>query len=197
MPLEKRYHPVWPGRNIISAPFTNAPTISYYIRPLEDAPFTVTAAASAPKADTLRFIKNGGSISPVIYFRNDHWRVVGADQDAGNTSLNFIPCLDLQRVGGAGYIRFRGIDTSLPPSSQSMAAAAAPVNEVKPVSMSLSAAGLRAQWPAKPGTTYQVQIQPIGSATWTNLQEPVQASATVASINFRPAGNGIIRVIQP
>lgn len=197
MPLENRYHPVWPGRNIVSAPFTNAPTVSYYIRPLQDAPFSVTPAASAPKADTMRFIRSDGTISPVIYFRTDHWRVVGADQDAGNTAVGFVPCLDLQRVGGAGYVRFRGIDTSLPAQPQAVAATMAPVTEVKPVTLSLSAAGLRVDWPAKPGVSYQVQTRPISSSTWINLREPVQADSSIANITFRPVGNGIIRVIQP
>lgn len=197
VPLENRYHPVWPGRNIISAPFTDAPTVSYYIRPLQDAPFTVTSAASAPKSDTLRFTRIDGNISPVIYFSTNQWRVVGNDQDAGDTNIDFVPCLDLQRVGGAGYIRFRGIDTSLPAPTRAMAARMTPVTEVKPVTLHLSAAGLRIHWPAKPGVTYQVQTQPIGASTWTNLQEPVQAATSFASITFHPVGNGIIRVIQP
>jgi hypothetical protein len=197
MPLENRYHPVWPGRNIVSAPFTSALTVGDFIRPLQDAPFTVTAAASAPKADTLRFVRFDGTISPVIYFRTNQWRVVGADQDAGNTNIDFIPCLDLQRVGGAGYIRFWGIDTSQSTQTRAVAASVAPVTEVKPVTLNLSATGLRVHWPAKPGVTYQVQKQPIGASTWTNLQEPIQADTSIASITFRPVGNGIIRVIQP
>jgi hypothetical protein len=197
MPLENRYHPVWPGRNIVSAPFTSAPTVSYYIRPLQDAPFTVTSAASAPKADTLRFTRFDGTISPVIYFRTNQWRVVGADQDAENTNIDFNPCLDLQRFGGAGYIRFWGFDTSQSTQIRAVAASVAPVTEVKPVTLNLSATGLRVHWPAKPGVTYQVQKQPIGASTWTNLQEPIQADTSIASITFRPVGNGIIRVIQP
>jgi hypothetical protein len=197
IPLENRYHPVWPGRNIISAPFTHAPTVSYYIRPLQDAPFTVTSAASAPKADTLRFTRFEGTISPVIYFRTNQWRVVGADQDAENTNIDFNPCLDLQRFGGAGYIRFWGFDTSQSTQTRAVAASVAPVTEVKPVTLNLSATGLRVNWPAKPGVIYQVQTQPIGASTWTNLQEPVQSATAIASITFRPVGNGIIRVIQP
>lgn len=204
VPYEQRFHPVWPGRNIISAPFTSAPTIGFYIRPMLDAPHTVTIAASAPRADTLRFYGFDGidstsiSISPVVYFRNDKWCVVGNDEDAGNTSMNFIPCLDLQRAGPAGYIRFQGAQESQ--SAQSLAALppVEPVTEIKPVTLTGTAAELTVRWPAEPGITYQVQTRPMGTATaWTNLEDPVVASSTTAGIHFTPSENRCIRVIQP
>lgn len=202
IPMTQRYHPVWPGRNIVSAPLTTAPSINHYIRPMLDAPHTVTSADSAPKADTLRFYSlNPGpprsvSISPVIYFRNNQWRVAGSNDDAGNSSILLVPCLDLQRVGPAGYIRFEGVEDPQASQSPVAAAIAAPANEVKPVTLSGSAAGLCVRWPAESGMTYQVQTRSFGSTSWTSLQAPVQATTSTASIEFRPAGNACIRVIQ-
>lgn len=201
IPLDQRYHPVWPGRNIISAPFTNSPTISHYIRPLLDAPHTVISAVSAPKADTLRFYSIDPSlpqvvnVSPVIYFRNSQWRVVGSNEDAGNTSLNLIPCLDLQRVGPAGYIRFMGVGANQASQAPEMSIAAL-VNEVKAISLNRTAAGLSVRWPAETGVSYQVQHRPVGSSQWRNLQETVQATSSTASLDFHPEGNACIRVIQ-
>lgn len=203
VPFEQRFHPVWPGRNIISAPFTNAPTIGFYIRPLLDAPHTVTSASSAPRADTLRFYSLDGinstaiSISPVLYFRNSQWCVVGSIEDAGNTSINFIPCLDLQRVGSAGYIRFQGPIESQAGQSLAALPPVDAVTEIKPVTLTGSAGDLTVRWPAEPGTTYQVQTRPMEATAWTNLEGAVVADSSTASLHFTPSGNRCIRVIKP
>ena len=202
LPMEQRYHPVWPGRNIISAPITTSPTLGHYIRPLLDAPHTVISAASAPLSDTLRFYENEStagsstSISPVIYFSSGQWRLVGSNEDAGATTMGLFPCIDLQRVGPAGYIRFEGVPSVDSSPAPKFAATAAPVTEVRPVTMSKCAAGLTVQWPAEAGKTYQVQTRSIGATSWTNLQGPQPATSGTGSIDFRPETSACVRVIQ-
>lgn len=202
IPLEQRYHPVWPGRNIISAPFTVSPTISNYMRPLLDAPFTVTSAASAPLSDTLRFYTYdlntglGSTISPVVYFGNGQWRVVGSNDDAGSFSLSLSPCLDLQRVGPAGYIRFEGVPYAESAATTKVAATASNVNEVRSVTLTKSGAGLSLRWPAQAGVFYQVQARSIVAGSWADFKESVQASSSTASLEFQPQGNACFRVIQ-
>jgi hypothetical protein len=203
MPLNQRFHPIWPGRNIISAPFTNSPTIGSYIRPLLDAPYTVVSSDSAPLSDTMRVYgydvtgDSGGSISPVIYFSKSQWRAVGSTADAGNTSMSLAPCLDFHRVGPAGYLRFQGVpEVSAASRAPALAAIAEPITEVKPITLKQSAAGITVRWTAQAGLTYQVQTKAIGGTTWTNLQGPLQATSASASFDFTPSAGACIRVIQ-
>lgn len=192
IPLEQRYHPVWPGRNIISPPFTTAPTVSFYLRPLIDAPHSILPGASAPRADTLRFTLFEGSISPVIYFGTDGWKVVGRDEDADDTEVGFVPCLDLQRAGSEGYVRFQGI---FAPSAA--AAADGPVAEAKPVTLSHVAGGIAITWPAQPGVTYQVQKSDPGCGAWIDFMPPVTADSTTGRLEFTPIGSRCVRVVVP
>ncbi len=201
MPLDQRYHPVWPGRNIISAPFTSSPNLNHYIRPVEDAPHTVVSGLSAPSSDTLRFytydLEAGTkSISPVIYYGNGQWRVVGSNENAGETSLSFSPCLDLQRVGPAGYIRFQGIPYESAAASQKVAAAVSKVVKEDSVTLNKSAGGLTLRWPSKAGSFYQIQSRPVWSGSWEDFKASVQATSSEAAVEFAPEGNACFRVIE-
>lgn len=191
-PYSQRYHPVWSGRNIISAPFTAAPNVADYIRPLIDGPHTIFSGPSAPQSDTLRFYRFDGSISPVIYFRDGQWREVGNNQAAGNTTIDMIPCLDLQRAGDDGYIRFQGVTES---AARNRSSGAKPVNEVSSLTLSAVGSNLRASWSAETGKRYQVQTSAIHSNEWSNLQAPMTATSDHAHFDFVAEGNQIIRVI--
>jgi hypothetical protein len=190
-PWEQRFHPVWLGRNLVSAPFSLAKTVSEFMNPLEDAPHTVTAGTSAPRSDTLRFTRSDGSLSPVIYFKeSDTWRAVGSNEEAGGTDMSFSQCLDLQRTGGPGYIRFAFVAENALRQAQQAAVA-----EV-PNTCDVSADGLTVRWVAEPGAVYQVQSMGMRESIWKNVGEPVEAATSAASLTFRPEGAGRLRVIK-
>lgn len=201
-PYTQRYHPVWAGRNIISAPFTSEPTVAEYIRPLLDGPHTVFSGGSAPESDTLRFYLFSGGISPVIYFRSGQWREVGNNQAASNTTIDFIPCLDLQRAGGDGFIRFQGVTEAAAIGqnesttvAKNRASTTQSVIEVTSLSLSSVGQKLRASWSAEAGKRYQVQTSEIHSNVWSNIQKPITATSDSVHFDLVPEGNQFIRVI--
>ena len=196
VPWTQRFHPVWPGRNLISAPFSAEATVTSYLTSDQDGPWFVTEGTSAPKADTLRFTLADGSLSPVMYFRKDAgWRTVGSEQPVDSFALDFSKSLELQRIGGTGYVKFNF-------SAGSAAAAAQPlvssdVEEVAPQSLGVSAEGMTLVWAAQPGEIYQVQSRPVGSTSWSKVGENVSATSTIAKHTFHCEGSGLLRIIKP
>jgi hypothetical protein len=194
VPWTQRYHPVWPGRNLISAPFSDQATVTSYLTNDQDGPWFVTEGRSAPKADTLRFTLADGSLSPVMYFRkNVGWRTVGREQPVDSFALDFTKSLELQRIGGMGYVKFNF--STAPAVTQQFASS--PVEEVASKSLGVSAEGMTLTWPANPGQTYQVQSRPMGGTDWRKVGENVTATSAIAKLTFRCEGSGRLRIIKP
>jgi hypothetical protein len=199
MPLEQRYFEVFPGRNLISAPFSAASKISEYGLYAADSPFSVIGGASAPDSDTIRFSNfSAATDSEVIYYRlGQGWRTAGTDGDAGNTPIEIGQSMDFQRRGPAGFIKAQGIlPLSSPPSGAALAVQATPVTSVPIVSTLPAAGGVQLEWNAEPGATYQVQTRLTAEETWENLGDPVLAEGATASKVCRPSGQGFLRIVQ-
>ena len=196
MPLDQRYFEVFPGRNLISAPFSKEGTIADYGLYDEGSPFSVTGGASAPDADTIRFSNlSTATDSEVIYYRlGQGWRTAGADGDAGDTAIEIGQSMDFQRRGPAGFIKARGIPQS--PSGAALAVQAAPLPTVSITRTLPAAGGVQLEWNAEAGATYQVQTQLSGENTWKNLGDPVVAQAATGSTVCRPSGQGFLRIVQ-
>lgn len=189
-----RYVHVYPGRNLVSSPFTSATSLDEWglYDPL--SPYSIKAGASAPQADTLRITYADGSTSAVIYRNPDSgWHEVGGG-DGSSLSFELTMGVDLHRVGPPGFIRMGGVFP--PPEAMAAASARTPVEEV-PIDLSLCG-GSTAEigWKSKPGMSYQVQIRPVGEVRWQTFGDPVVADAEVCKVVRKPKGSGLFRVIK-
>ncbi len=194
MPMDVRYFPVLPGRNLVSAPFSAAQTVADYDLYQEGSPFSVNAAASAPDADTIRFSNSTTSAdSEVIYYRlGEGWRVAGSDGDAGATRVELGQAMDFQRKGAKGIIRTRGIvEAGAKPAKAIPVSNEVPITGIRP-----APGGLHIEWPGVTGTAYQIQTKQPGASTWSNLGTPVIAAGSRASASCGTNGSGLIRIIR-
>ncbi len=190
MPFEGRRKVfVWPGRNLITSPFTSVTHVSDWL-----AESSLVTGASAPKSDSMQLSYWEGGESPVIYYRkNKGWRFVGALGDASATLVEMYQAIDFQRVGDAGYLDFFAIG----PVNQAalLALASGTVVPVDPAESDF-VAGLIG-WSSVEGKKYQLQIQGSGASGWQNHGEVVTAEGDTTRSLCRPTtGNGLIRVLE-
>lgn len=187
MPLAQQILPVWPGRNLISAPFSSVTRIDDW--GLQSPPFDILAGPSAPRSDTLRLTYIDGSSSKVVYFReNLGWRTVGRPEDASNTMVEFSQAVDFQRAGPAGFVRFIGVTEAA--ALRSTVVATVPIQKV-----ANTPDGPRVEWTGEAGTTYQIQARAIGQLAWRNLGDPIVADGPLCHAIRHPQGNGTLRIL--
>jgi hypothetical protein len=188
MPMTQQILPVWPGRNLLSGPFSSVTRIADWN--LLSTPFPILAASSAPRSDTLRLTYADGSSSKVVYFRENHgWRTVGETEDASNMPVEFSQAVDFQRAGPAGFIRFTGVIGGPSPLL------AQPVASVPIQKVANTPEGPRIEWASEAGTTYQIQARASGQLAWADLGDPVVADGPLSHAIRRPEGNGILRIL--
>jgi hypothetical protein len=188
MPLAQQILPVWPGRNLISSPFSSITRIDDW--GLQSPPFDILAGPSAPRSDTLRLTYADGSSSKVVYFReNQGWRTVGRPEDAADTRVEFSQAVDFQRAGPAGFIRFTGVVEG-PSPLLTQPIATVPIRKV-----ANTPEGPRIEWASEAGTTYQIQARASGQLAWADVGDPVVADGPLSHAIRRPEGNGILRIL--
>jgi hypothetical protein len=176
---------VWPGRNLVSLPFTSSTRMEEFFHS-ED----LTSRGSAPASDTWRFHYQNGGSSPVIYLRHsERWRYVGGG-DAAEQPIELGQALDLQRRGAAGYLRFNGIRTT------TVRAVRAATGQELPIDRTLSdfPAGVIG-WKSIAGRRYQVQTRPSGESEWSNHGEALTAVSASTRHSCQLQGSGLIRVL--
>lgn len=188
---------VWPGRNLITTPFSPATKI----KDLFDMS-SLISGGSAPRSDTFRLVYANASVSKLIYHHQGRgWTTVTREEEefdeGGNlivvedTPLDLSVAMDFQRNGAGGYLKFK---TSFPGSGAVSALAVA--EEVVPVAPALSDfAARKIAWASRPGTTYQVQTRALGSGVWSDHGSPVVATGDVCRKICTPAGSGIFRIV--
>ncbi|OYV01796.1 MAG: hypothetical protein CFE26_22605 [Verrucomicrobiales bacterium VVV1] len=99
--------------------------------------------------------------------------------------------MDFRHVGSGGFVQF---NTAFP--QMSSARFAGVVEEMISVDPALSDFPARKLgWVSRPGRSYQVQIQPLGTTLWTDHGTPVVASGEVCQKVCRPEGMGIFRIV--
>jgi hypothetical protein len=190
MPFEgTRMVPVWPGRNLIAGPLTSATRLDQWM-PFDD----LLEGDSAPHADTVRLSFAFTPQTPVIYRRTgEGWHYVGAPGDAGQTPMDLAQAIDLQREGAAGYLKFAAVT----PQAGALRVAAAAAETVVPVDLGLCVFPARQiGWASEPGKTYQVQVQPRGSSTWSDAGAVVVAQAETCKATVNVSGNGTFRIVE-
>lgn len=178
---------VWPGRNLITAPFSAATKV-------EDLfiPSSLVSGRSAPRSDSFRLVYPDATRSPILYFHQLRgWTSVGGGPDnAGEIPVALAEAMDFQHVGEGAYLQF---NTDF---SSAGARAAGPAEQVVEVDAGLSDFPARKiGWASQPGTTYQVQVQPSGSTRWIDHGSPVLAGGAVCQKECRPEGRGIFRIV--
>jgi hypothetical protein len=189
MPLAQQILPVWPGRNLISAPLSSITRIDDW--GLQSPPFDILSGPSAPRSDTLRLTYSDGSSSKVVYFRENHgWRSVGRPGDASNTTVEFSQAVDFQRAGPAGFVRFKGVIPPEPAALRTTAIATVPIQKV-----ANTRDGPRLEWASEAGTTYQIQARAIGQLVWQDLGGPVVADGPLCHAIRHPEGHGTLRIL--
>lgn len=188
---------VWPGRNLLTTPFSPAKTIQH----LFDTS-SLNSGASAPRSDTFRLVYADASVSKLIYLHQGlGWttvtRVEEEYDDSGNlivvedTPVDLSVAMDFQRNGAEGYLKF---NTSFSDSGAFRALAVA--EEVVPVEPALSDLPARKiAWASRAGTTYQVQTRALGSVVWSDYGSPVFATGDVCQKICTPDGSGIFRIV--
>lgn len=179
---------VWPGRNLITSPFSPATTI-------EDLFVTssLVSGRSAPRSDSFRMVYPDATRSDILYFHEQRgWTSIGGGSaEAGETPIGLAEAMDFQHVGEGAYLEFKTA-FSLARSARALATA----EQVIPVDPALSDFPARKiGWASQAGTSYQVQIQPLGSALWSDHGSPVVASDAVCQKECRPTGTGIFRIV--
>ncbi len=179
---------VWPGRNLLTTPFSPATKVSDLF-----ITSSLISGGSAPRSDCFRIVYADATRSPILYHHQQNgWTSIGGGADvAGETPINLTEALDFQHVGPVGYVQF---NTAFP--QMAAARSAGVVEEVISVDPALSDFPARKLgWVSRPGTSYQVQIQPLGTTLWTDYGTPVVASGEVCQKVCRPEGMGIYRIV--
>ncbi|MGB6220106.1 hypothetical protein [Haloferula sp.] len=194
MPFDQfRYLPVWPGRNLLSGPFTSASSVEGWGMFENGSPFSVLSGPSAPTSDTLRLTLPDGSESPLLYHRQGlGWRMVGESGSGAETPIDLTQAIDFRRVGPAGFIKFAGTT----PESPSRLRALANVDTVPVESYQYDGPAVRLNWKSIPGQTYQIQTRALGTQTWKNLGTPVTANDHTSHTTCEPTGTGAFRLIK-
>jgi len=180
---------VWPGRNLITGPFTSVTQVSDW---LDEA--SLESSPSAPKSDSMQLCYWEGGESPVVYYRkNKGWRFVGVDGDASATRVELYQAIDFQRVGQAGYLDFNAV---IPMNQRALQALSQ--EKVVPIDPAKSDfVGGLVGWSSSAGKKYQLQIQGAGTSAWQNHGEVVTADGDITRSLCRPSsGNGLIRVLE-
>lgn len=180
---------VWPGRNLLTTPFTPARRIGDLL-----APESLNSGRSAPRSDSFRIVYADTSLSRILYHHESRgWtRVGGGSSDPADTPVELFGVIDFQRTGDGGFLRF---GTDFQSAGAVAAAAVAPENEVRIQSELSNFTTNTLGWQSEPGVAYQVQVQPVGSTRWADLGTPVTATGTVCRKTCRPTGHGIFRVV--
>ena len=188
-----RYLPVWPGRNLLSGPFTDSTSVSGWELFESGSPFSVIAGPSAPESDTLRFTYPDGTESPILYYRQDvGWRLVGESGSGADTPIDFTQGIDYRRIGPAGFIRFAGVR-----AAAEARVATSDNHEVIPTnSHQYVKTGIQLDWSSAAGETYQVQTKSLGSQVWRNLGTSVTSTTTTCHSICSPKGAGEFRIIK-
>ena len=190
MPYEgRRKVYVWPGRNLITSPYTSVTRIGDW---LDES--SLESGSSAPKSDSMQLCYWEGGESPVVYYRkNKGWRFVGVDGDASATRVELYQAIDFQRVGQAGYLDFNAV---IPMNQRALQALSQ--EKVVPIDPAKSDfVGGLVGWSSSAGKKYQLQIQGAGTSAWQNHGEVVTADGDITRSLCRPSsGNGLIRVLE-
>jgi hypothetical protein len=188
---------VWPGRNLVTTPFSPAKTI--------DALFvksSLVSGRSAPRSDSFRLVYADASLSKLIYLDQvNGWMSVPMQYDEydewgqpvliDNTRVDLSHAMDFQRNGAGGYVGFNAFS-----EPQGLARSMAVAEQVIPVDTALSDfPSRRIGWASIQGTTYQVQTRTLGSAVWNDYGSPVMATGDVCQKTCMPEGAGIFRIV--
>jgi hypothetical protein len=187
---------VWPGRNLITTPFSPARKIKDFI----DVS-SLNSGLSAARSDTFRLVYEDASLSKIIFHHDERgWTTVAREEEydvegqlllVEDTRVEIAQTMDLQRNGEGGYLKFTAFAES---SARSRTLAVA--EEVLPVESQLSDfVGKKIGWRSQPGGTYQVQTRAPGGTVWSDLGDPVRATGEICQKVCNPDGSGIFRVV--
>ncbi len=180
---------VWPGRNLLTTPFSPAKKIGELL-----VPASLVSGGSAPHSDSFRVVSEDAELSPIIYHHQSRgWTSVGGGATpAAETPFDLYTVLDFQRVGEVGFLRFNTDFLS----NQSVSGRLSVAEQVVPIDPELSDfTSQRLGWRSEPGATYQVQVRPLESSLWNDLGAPVVADGEVTLARCAPEGRGIFRIV--
>ncbi|MGB6221442.1 MAG: hypothetical protein WBG04_10425 [Haloferula sp.] len=190
-PAYERVIKVWPGRNLISAPFTSVERVDEWQLFSATSDFSLQGGPSAAKADAFQLTYANGTRSNFLYYRQSlGWRSVGVQGDAGSTPVDVTQAIDLHRYQSGGYLRIAGEPETVPGSQALMSLRVAPVDEVE-----VSVRGGRLVWAAELGKRYQLQARKQGRKVWEDFGEMVTADGPTCEVPIEVEGSGLLRVI--
>jgi hypothetical protein len=183
---------VYPGRNVLSGPFTSAKRLGVWHSGILN---TFKTADSAARADTLRIGYFDGTESPVVYLDSIMtWRAVGQKGDAGHTPVDLVMAIDLQRAGPAGFVGMNGLSPE--PGPQTLALAS-PVRERSIEEFRRLDHGIEVAWAGEATQRYQVQVRRMDGQVWKDSGAPVEGGGGRCVVQLGLLeGSGVIRVIE-